>query len=81
MFFEEKFIDGKMCYRTESGGNWFPYTVEMLSLKYLELSKKLQEAERDPIFQPYIGQIGTSTYPPPTADDYYEWTLYSQVTF
>ena len=37
MWYEEKFINGKMCYRTKSSGSWTPLSVKELSRMYVQL--------------------------------------------
>lgn len=37
MYFEEKLIDGVLCWRNTPHSAFVPYTVKELSLKYLEL--------------------------------------------
>lgn len=41
MFYEEKLIDGIMCYRTKPDGEWTQYPTEELSRRYDQV-----EAER-----------------------------------
>lgn len=37
MYYEEKLVAGKMCYRTKSGGTWHPFSIRELSLLYVQL--------------------------------------------
>lgn len=36
MYFEEKMIDGVMCFRTEPDGEWRPFDIKELSRRYAE---------------------------------------------
>ena len=43
MYYEEKIIDGRLCYRTDHG--FYPISIEELSRRYIELEKRVRELE------------------------------------
>lgn len=43
MYYEEKLIDGYMCYRTTPNGTWHPFTLRELSLRYVQVKAKLTD--------------------------------------
>lgn len=52
MYYEEKFINGKWCWRRKPGGIWNEYSEQQLQKRYGEMKKevyklqtKLEEAE------------------------------------
>ena len=47
MWYEEKFVNGKMCYRTKSSGAWTPLSVKELSRMYVQLQMSYTNLQRD----------------------------------
>ena len=43
MYFEEKIIDGVLCFRTTPKAQFQPYTAEMLTKKIVKLTSELKE--------------------------------------
>ena len=43
MYYEEKLIDGYMCYRTTPNGTWHPFALRELSLKYVQIKAELSK--------------------------------------
>jgi hypothetical protein len=40
MYYEEKFINGKMCFRTKPTGSWTTFSQKELSRMYVQLAMK-----------------------------------------
>ena len=47
MWYEEKFVNGKMCYRTKSSGAWTPLSVKELSRMYVQLQMSYTNLQLD----------------------------------
>jgi len=47
MWYEEKFVNGKMCYRTKLSGAWTPLSVKELSRMYVQLQMSYTNLQRD----------------------------------
>lgn len=43
MYFEEKMIDGVMCFRTRPDGEWREYSIQDLSRRYAEVKSALSD--------------------------------------
>jgi len=41
MYYEEKIVDGILCYRETPDGEWIPFTVEQLTIAFVALRLKL----------------------------------------
>jgi len=43
MYYEEKIVDGILCYRGTPDGEWIPFTLEELSRAYVVLQYRLSQ--------------------------------------
>ena len=46
MYYEEKIINGLLCYRTTPDGKWEPCPLHIVTTKLKETEEKLKETEK-----------------------------------
>lgn len=68
MYFEERIIDGFLCYRTTSDGNFTPYTSQQLTAKLMEARRnKAPTPAAAPLVWPTIGLPAQPAQPAPVS--------------
>lgn len=45
MYYEEKIINGVLCWRNDSEGEWTPFTIEALSSAYVATKHACERAQ------------------------------------